>query len=150
MAEDELNMRAVFTEGDVISAGDTWRLLVGCAFGAQEACRTSVLLNSAANLSVWRQRRGAAHSYPPKQPHYRCSPEHQSCRTHAEVQSFYGDGAVALHTRSLKYGKLAGGQLISVAPGLVRRQKAHFVHLDTIGALRIAWCCCCVVNGMLY
>ena len=24
----------------------------------------------------------------------------------AEVQSFYADGAVALHTRSLKYGKV--------------------------------------------
>lgn len=26
----------------------------------------------------------------------------------AEVQSFYADGAVALHTRSLKYGKVRG------------------------------------------
>ena len=28
----------------------------------------------------------------------------------AEVQSFYADGAVALHTRSLKYGRLSGGE----------------------------------------
>jgi hypothetical protein len=30
----------------------------------------------------------------------------------AEVQSIYSDGAVSLHTRSLKYGKLAQGTLV--------------------------------------
>ena len=36
----------------------------------------------------------------------------------AEVQSFYADGAVALHTRSLKYGRLDRGQLVRVPPML--------------------------------
>lgn len=32
----------------------------------------------------------------------------------AEVQNFYHDGAVALHTRSTKYGKLDFGQFVAV------------------------------------
>jgi len=33
---------------------------------------------------------------------------------------------MALHTRSLKYGKLENGQFIAVAPTLVKRAKTHF------------------------
>lgn len=44
----------------------------------------------------------------------------------AEVQSIFSDGAVSLHTRSLKYGKLAQGVLVQVSPSLVKRQKTHF------------------------
>uniref|UniRef100_A0A8C4UL12 Exosome component 2 n=1 Tax=Falco tinnunculus TaxID=100819 RepID=A0A8C4UL12_FALTI len=44
----------------------------------------------------------------------------------AEVQSVFSDGAVSLHTRSLKYGKLAQGVLVQVSPSLVKRQKTHF------------------------
>ena len=47
----------------------------------------------------------------------------------AEVQSFYADGAVALHTRSLKYGRLSRGQLVRVPPTLVKRVKQHFHRL---------------------
>lgn len=48
----------------------------------------------------------------------------------AEVQQInQGDGAVALHTRSAKYGKLQGGQLVTVAPYLIKRLKQHFVAL---------------------
>jgi exosome complex component RRP4 len=48
----------------------------------------------------------------------------------AEVQQInQGDGAVALHTRSSKYGKLEGGQLVIIAPYLVKRLKQHFVAL---------------------
>jgi exosome complex component RRP4 len=51
------------------------------------------------------------------------------------VQSIHsGDGSVSLHTRSLKYGKLAGGQLVEVPADLVKRQRQHFITLDTIGA----------------
>ena len=52
----------------------------------------------------------------------------------AEVQSFYADGAVALHTRSLKYGRLSRGQLVRVPPTLVKRVKQHFHRLDPAGA----------------
>ena len=47
----------------------------------------------------------------------------------AEVQSFYADGAIGLHTRSLKYGKLQNGRMLSVPPALIKRLKQHFVKL---------------------
>lgn len=81
-AEDELNMRAVYTEGDLISA---------------------------------------------------------------EVQSFYADGAIALHTRSLKYGKLANGQIIGVPPALIKRQKQHFTSLEGTGVQLILG-----LNGIIW
>lgn len=66
----------------------------------------------------------------------------------AEVQSFYGDGAVALHTRSMKYGKLVGGVVVTVAATLVKRQKQHFVHLDTIGQRAASSCCAGLYPGL--
>ncbi|KAF5389128.1 hypothetical protein D9757_004883 [Collybiopsis confluens] len=47
----------------------------------------------------------------------------------AEVQSFFGDGSMSLHTRSLSYGKLRNGQLATVPPILIRRLKSHFISL---------------------
>ncbi|KAH9943816.1 exosome complex exonuclease rrp4 [Amylocystis lapponica] len=47
----------------------------------------------------------------------------------AEVQAFFADGAMSLHTRSLKYGKLRNGQLVMVPPVLIRRLKSHFFSL---------------------
>lgn len=47
----------------------------------------------------------------------------------AEVQAFFADGAMSLHTRSLKYGKLRNGQLVTVPPALIRRLKSHFLTL---------------------
>ncbi|KAL5012542.1 hypothetical protein ScPMuIL_011093 [Solemya velum] len=47
----------------------------------------------------------------------------------AEVQSVFSDGALSLHTRSLKYGKLGQGTLLQVSPSLVKRRKTHFHHL---------------------
>ncbi|KAF7316506.1 hypothetical protein MIND_00169800 [Mycena indigotica] len=47
----------------------------------------------------------------------------------AEVQAFFADGAMSLHTRSLKYGKLRNGQLVVIPPILVRRLKSHFTTL---------------------
>ncbi|XP_034995611.2 exosome complex component RRP4-like [Zootoca vivipara] len=51
----------------------------------------------------------------------------------AEVQTVFSDGAISLHTRSLKYGKLGQGVLVQVSPSLVKRQKTHF-HDLTCGA----------------
>ncbi|XP_071487302.1 exosome complex component RRP4-like [Diadema antillarum] len=51
----------------------------------------------------------------------------------AEVQSVYSDGALSLHTRSLKYGKLGQGIMVRVSPSLVKRRKTHFHNL-TCGA----------------
>ncbi|TYJ57037.1 hypothetical protein B9479_002316 [Cryptococcus floricola] len=47
----------------------------------------------------------------------------------AEVQAFFGDGAMSLHTRSLRYGKLRNGFLLTIPPQLIRRLKSHFYHI---------------------
>lgn len=47
----------------------------------------------------------------------------------AEVQSLFMDGSLSLHTRSLKYGKLGQGTLVTVSPSLVKRRKTHFHNL---------------------
>merc|ERR1712137_412403 len=47
----------------------------------------------------------------------------------AEVQQFYHDGSMALHTRSLKYGKLKNGQFMTVPPALIKRGRSHFLSL---------------------
>mmetsp|Transcript_13443 Transcript_13443/g.29084 ORF Transcript_13443/g.29084 Transcript_13443/m.29084 type:complete len:326 (-) Transcript_13443:186-1163(-) len=44
----------------------------------------------------------------------------------AEVQAFFQDGSMSVHTRSLKYGKLQGGMLVQVVPSLMKRLKQHF------------------------
>ncbi|XP_065829655.1 exosome complex component RRP4-like isoform X2 [Oscarella lobularis] len=44
----------------------------------------------------------------------------------AEVQSLFSDGSLSLHTRSLKYGKLTRGCMVTVPPVLVKRRKTHF------------------------
>mmetsp|Transcript_31083 Transcript_31083/g.69022 ORF Transcript_31083/g.69022 Transcript_31083/m.69022 type:complete len:304 (+) Transcript_31083:149-1060(+) len=63
----------------------------------------------------------------------------------AEVQQVMSDGSIALHTRSFKYGKLAGGQLIIVPANLVKRQKQHFYTMEAIGVDLILGC-----NGLLW
>ncbi|KIY52970.1 hypothetical protein FISHEDRAFT_34305 [Fistulina hepatica ATCC 64428] len=47
----------------------------------------------------------------------------------AEIQAFFADGSMSLHTRSLRYGKLRNGQLVVVPPVLIRRLKSHFISL---------------------
>jgi len=48
----------------------------------------------------------------------------------AEVQQILSDGAISLHTRSLKYGKLHNGTFLSVPASLIKRCKQHFHTLD--------------------
>nr|CAG4641852.1 EOG090X09DD [Eurycercus lamellatus] len=64
----------------------------------------------------------------------------------AEVQNIYSDGALSLHTRSLKYGKLSQGCLLKVSPSLIRRQKTHFHNLPCgasviLGTNGFVWIC---------
>ncbi|KAG5440417.1 hypothetical protein PCK2_000550 [Pneumocystis canis] len=47
----------------------------------------------------------------------------------AEVQTFFSDGSVSLHTRSLKYGKLRNGLLVQVPSNLIVRSNIHSYHL---------------------
>ena len=51
----------------------------------------------------------------------------------AEVHSFFQDGVMSIHARNLRYGKLGNGQLVVVAPSLMRRLKQHFVSLPELG-----------------
>mmetsp|Transcript_14079 Transcript_14079/g.56648 ORF Transcript_14079/g.56648 Transcript_14079/m.56648 type:complete len:305 (-) Transcript_14079:1294-2208(-) len=44
----------------------------------------------------------------------------------AEVQELKQDGGIALHTRSMKYGRLSEGQLVRVKSALIKRQKKRF------------------------
>lgn len=48
----------------------------------------------------------------------------------AEVQKLMHDGAISLHTRNEKYGKLEGGQFVKVPPNIIKRCKQHFHTLD--------------------
>jgi len=47
----------------------------------------------------------------------------------AEIQSVYNDGTLALHTRSVKYGKLGPGTLVKVPSSLIKRRKTHIHNL---------------------
>ncbi|KAK7285410.1 hypothetical protein RJT34_20180 [Clitoria ternatea] len=62
----------------------------------------------------------------------------------AEVRGFQHDG-LHLQARSQKYGKLHRGQLLTVPPYLVKRQKQHFHHLEEYGTDLILGC-----NGLIW
>lgn len=63
----------------------------------------------------------------------------------AEVQSVFHDGTVALQTRSRRFGLLKEGQVVKVAPTLVKRQKHHMEILPEIGISLVQG-----VNGMIF
>ncbi|KAJ3108414.1 Exosome complex component RRP4 [Phlyctochytrium bullatum] len=48
----------------------------------------------------------------------------------AEIQSFFQDGSISLHTRSQKYGKLRTGSIVEIPSSLVKRSKSHFLSLS--------------------
>eukprot|EP00899_Mesostigma_viride_P011876 jgi/Mesvir1/2068/Mv02322-RA.1 len=106
--------------GDVIVGrvieiqGKRWKLDINAR---QEA----VLMLSAVNLPGGIQRRRTQVDEL-NMRHLYCERELLS----AEVQALHHDGSVALHTRSRKYGKLTGGQLVKVPPSLIKRLKQHF------------------------
>ncbi|KAL1351445.1 hypothetical protein HN51_015356 [Arachis hypogaea] len=62
----------------------------------------------------------------------------------AEVRGFQRDG-LHLQARSQKYGKLNRGQLLTVPPYLVKRQKQHYHHLEQYGVDLILGC-----NGFIW
>lgn len=53
----------------------------------------------------------------------------------AEVQNVFADGALSLHTRVLKYGKLSQGIMLKVPPSLIKRKKTHFHNLSNGASL---------------
>lgn len=62
----------------------------------------------------------------------------------AEIQSLYFDGGAALHTRSLRYGKLRNGVLVQVPSSLVLRQSTQSHAMD--GGVEIIF----GVNGAIW
>ena len=52
----------------------------------------------------------------------------------AEVQNVYHDGSMSLHTRTNKFGRLRGGTLVQVAPGLIKRLEQHIIALPELQA----------------
>lgn len=91
-----------------------WKAEVG---GRQDA----VLMLSSINLPGGEQRRRTAEDQLNMRQFY---VEHDLFS--AEVQAFFQDGSMSLHTRSLAYGKLRDGVLVQVAPSLMKRLKQHF------------------------
>ena len=63
----------------------------------------------------------------------------------AEVQQIFHDGALGLHTRSLKYGKLAHGSMVAVSSKLIKRCKNHFHELPC-GVFLVLGSLFCFVN----
>ncbi|KAM8934616.1 exosome complex component RRP4 [Pelodytes ibericus] len=84
----------------------------------------SVLLLSAVNLAGGELRRRSAEDELAMRSYLQ-----EGDLISAEVQAVYSDGALSMHTRSLKYGKLGQGVLVQVSPSLVKRRKTHFHNL---------------------
>ncbi|MEQ2226859.1 Exosome complex component RRP4, partial [Ilyodon furcidens] len=84
----------------------------------------SVLLLSSVNLPGGELRRRSAEDELTMREYL-----HEGDLISAEVQSVFSDGALSLHTRSLKYGKLGQGVLVQLSPSLIKRQKTHFHNL---------------------
>ena len=105
--------------GRVLEVGQKrWKVDVG---GRQD----SVLMLSSINLPGGEQRRRTAEDQLNMRQFY---VEHDLVS--AEVQAFFQDGSMSLHTRSLMYGKLHSGTLVNVTPTLMKRLKQHFHSFD--------------------
>lgn len=118
-----LRAKYVAETGDVVVgrvhelAGKRWRIDINAA-------RHAVLLLSAVNLPGGIQRRRTYEDELNMRSFFK-----EGDLVSAEVQEQWADGSVALHTRSLRYGKLVGGQFITVQSELVKRAKKHFHEL---------------------
>ena len=63
-----------------------------------------------------------------------------------EVQKVRGDGSIALHTRSERYGRRAGGMLVQLPCALVRRCKQHIQAVEGAPGVELVLGC----NGWLW
>eukprot|EP00887_Chlorella_sp_A99_P004016 scaffold11.g4016.t1 len=125
--------------GDVVvgrvceAAGKRWRVDVAAQVEA-------ALLLSAVNLPGGVQRRRTAEDELNMRLVFQ-----EGDLLSAEVQAVHHDGSIMLHTRSTKYGRLQGGLAVAVPPALVKRQKQHFVSLQSVGADVVLGC-----NGVIW
>jgi exosome complex component RRP4 len=98
-----------------------------------------VLLLSGIQLSDGAQRRRTAEDQLSMRKHLK-----ERDVLSADVHTFFSDGTISLHARSLQYGRLEGGCLATVPPFLVKRLPAHFVRLPcavsvVIGNNGVVW-----------
>lgn len=134
-----LNSRYTAEQGDVVVgrvyeiAGKAWRIDL-------KARQEAKLLLSAVHLPGGVQRRRNAEDELNMRGFFR-----EGDLVSAEVQSLHGDGSIALHTRSVKYGKLQQGQLLGVPANLIKRQKQHYHTLEALGVTMIIG-----VNGLIW
>nr|CAG4644941.1 EOG090X09DD [Leptodora kindtii] len=101
----------------------------------------SVLLLSSVNLPGGELRRRSAEDELAMRQYLR-----EGDLISAEVQNIFHDGALSLHTRSMKYGKLSQGCLLKISPSLIKRQKTHFHNLPCgasviLGNNGFVWIC---------
>ena len=105
--------------GRVVEVGQKrWKVEVG---GRQDA----LLMLSSINLPGGEQRRRTVEDQLNMRHFYV-----ENDLVSAEIQAFFQDGSMSLHTRSLMYGKLTNGVLVSVMPTLMKRLKQHFHSFD--------------------
>ncbi len=121
-----LRSRYVGEVGDVVVCRITE---VGTKRWKADVCgrQHAVLMLSSINLPGGEQRRRTAEDQLNMRQFYV-----EGDLVSAEVQAHFHDGSMSIHTRSLKYGKLSGGVLVSAAPALMKRLKQHF-HLFEFG-----------------
>ncbi|AES67447.2 ribosomal RNA processing protein [Medicago truncatula] len=119
--------------GRVIEVGQNrWRLDINCG-------QNAYMMLSAMNMPDGLQRRRTALD----ELNMRCIFEEEDVIC-VIVRDFQHDG-LYLQARSQKYGKLSSGQLLTVAPYLVKRQNQHFHHLEHYGIDLILGC-----NGFIW
>lgn len=129
-----LRTRYLAEVGDVVVgrvteiSGKRWRLDLGSRHEAS-------LLLSAVDLPGGVQRRRTAEDELAMRAVYA-----EGAALAVEVQSVHGDGSLALHARSARYGALGSGTLVRVPPALVRRQARHFQRLEALGVDLILGC----------
>jgi len=115
-----LNARYVPEVGDVVVgriievADKRWRVDVNSR-------QNAVLMISAVDLPGGIQRRRTAQDSLEMRNYFI-----ENDLISAEVQKVMSDGAVSLHTRNTKYGKLLNGQFLRVPANLIKRSKNHF------------------------
>ncbi|KAK2370793.1 exosome complex component RRP4 protein [Trifolium repens] len=125
-------------DGDIIIgrvvevAQKCWRLDIKCS-------QNAYLMLSAMNMPDGVQRRRTALD----ELNMRCIFQEADVIC-AEVRRSQHDD-IHLQARSQKYGKLTAGQLVTVAPYLVKRRKQHFHHLEQYGVDLILGC-----NGFIW
>ena len=115
-ADDELAMRGVFREGDLLSA-EVQAVHHGGGLGDGAA---AAMAGAAAGTGAFAAAAGGGAAA-------------MTVGTPGAAAAAGGAGEAVLHTRSAKYGLLTGGQLVVVPATLVRRQKQHMRRLAKHG-----------------